>query len=730
MSGTHPIEISRYSFRKEALEQLDAKGLTQASWPLVYVLSNADKGRAYVGETADTVNRMSTHLKHNDKSRLTVVHLIQSDKFNKSATLDIESSLIKYMAADGKFTLLNGNLGLVDHNYYQKQQLYAGMFRQLWNKLRAEGLTQHSIEHLDNSDLFKYSPYKSLSSDQRQGLLGIMYALLDDKVKTLVVEGGAGTGKSVLAIFLFKLLQSEPDEVNFSGLSAEEDEFRELLLQLQEKYGVNPKMALVVPMASFRATLKKAFANVAGLSPGMVISPSQLAQQHYDIVLVDEAHRLRRRQNLGAYYGAFDKTATALGFDPKTCSEVDWVVQQSGKSVFFYDLNQTIKPSDASTEVFRDLKKSPSTQTQQLVSQFRVRGGNPYVQFVDRLLHCQLGTAAPYRSKQYELRLFESFSEFVETLQTRDHQYGLSRMIAGYAWPWQSNKDPALFDIEIESMQLKWNTTSSDWINTPNSVNEVGCIHTTQGYDLNYAGIIFGREIGYDKTRKEIVIRPELYFDRNGKQSIKDPEELKKYILNIYQTILLRGIRGTFIYACDPDFRDYLAQYISPEPPAIADVTDITPVPVKPYVNAAPVYDLVAAAGDFSEQQQAEQKEWYLLPEGEKVDQSHFVCKVQGESMNNIIPNGAMCLFRTDPGGSRNGKIVLVELLDSIDEDSGSHYTVKEYASVKTEDEDGWVHEQIVLKPRSSDPGYQPIVLTADDENRYRVVGVFVRVLY
>ena len=285
MSNSHTIDIHRYHFRQETLEQFSSNSLAQAYWPLVYVLSNASKGQAYVGETTDTINRMRTHLQHDGKRKLTTVHLLQSEKFNKSATLDIESNLIKYMSADGKFTLLNGNLGLVDHNYYQKNQLYSGMFRQLWDNLRAEGLAQHSIQHLDNSDLFKYSPYKSLSSDQRQGLLGIMYSLLDDKIKSLVVEGGAGTGKSVLAIFLFKLLQSELNDFSFSGLSTEETEFRELLLKLQTKYGEKPKMALVVPMTSFRATLKKAFANVSGLSTSMVISPSQLSKQHYDIVL-------------------------------------------------------------------------------------------------------------------------------------------------------------------------------------------------------------------------------------------------------------------------------------------------------------------------------------------------------------------------------------------------------------------------------------------------------------
>src|SRR5690606_17809369 len=139
-------------------------------------------------------------------------------------------------------------------------------------------------DSINNSDLFKYSPYKSLTFDQRQGLLGIMHALLDEGVNTLVVQGGAGTGKSILAIFLFKLLHSEENEINLREFSTEEAELRELLLRLKQIYN-KPKMALVVPMTSFRNTLKKAFRNVVGLSADMVISPSELAKETYDIVL-------------------------------------------------------------------------------------------------------------------------------------------------------------------------------------------------------------------------------------------------------------------------------------------------------------------------------------------------------------------------------------------------------------------------------------------------------------
>lgn len=729
MSTTHDIEVSRYAFSDKQLQEIRANAYAQNFWPLVYVLSDDTQRLAYVGETADAVARMTTHLKHDAKRHLSVVHLITSIKFNKSATLDIESNLIKYMSADGRFKLMNGNLGLADHNYYQKDILYADIFQQLWDHLRANGVTQHSLDHLDNSDLFKYSPYKALSADQRQGLLGVMHSLVSNTTRTLVVQGGAGTGKSVLAIFLFKLLQSDSDDFNFREFSSEEAEIKELLQRLRAKYGQKPRMALVVPMASFRATLQKAFANISGLRSKMVIGPAELAKQHYDIVLVDEAHRLRRRINLGAYYGAFDKTSIALGFDPKQCSEVDWVLKQSDRAVFFYDTDQSIKPSDAAADVFSALKNSPDTEVQQLVSQFRVLGGNPYVKFIDDLLNARLSDSVKHSSKAYEFKLFDSFGEFQKKIQQKESEVGLARMIAGYSWPWVSNKERGKFDIEIENIKLKWNSTSSDWINAAGSATEVGCIHTTQGYDLNYAGIIFGREIGYDKTQGAIIIRPELYFDRNGKQSITDPEQLKRYILNIYKTIMLRGIRGTFVYACDPDFREYLAKHIQLDISRPDNVVEFSPVKIQPYVNAVPLYDLVAAAGSFSEQQQAEIYDWIVLPAGERVDKSLFACKVQGESMNRIIPNGAVCLFCFDRGGSRNGKLVLVEHADNLDDDSGSHYTVKEYESIKSENADGWAHEKILLKPRSTDASFETIVLSEDETSRYRVVGEFLRVL-
>lgn len=729
MSQPDLVEVNRYGFSADDLAAIQANAYAVDHWPLVYVLSDGAARNAYVGETTDTLTRLNTHLKHPCKKQLTTVHLISSERFNKSATLDIESSLIKYMAADGRFRLLNGNLGLVDHNYFQKNELYSAIFRETWDKLRRQGIASHSLEAIDNSDVFKYSPYKSLSFDQRRGLLGIMQALLDTGLKNLVVEGGAGTGKSVLAIFLFKLIHTDNTELDLREFSEEEAELRELLARFKKLYA-QPRMALVVPMKSFRETLKKAFRNIVGLHQDMVIGPSELARQSYDIVLVDESHRLRKRVNLGSYYGAFDKACAALGLDKSTCSEVDWVTRQSGKAVFFYDADQSVKPSDANAGDFQTIKSSPDSKVMRLVSQFRVQGGRHYVEFLDDLLSVRLPDNGKFHSKKYEFLMFDDISDMVREIGRRNQTHGLARLIAGYAWPWKSKKDPGAYDIEIKDIRLRWNRVNIDWINSPNAVNEVGCIHTTQGYDLNYTGVIFGHEIRYDAKLDRIIIDKASYHDRNGKQTINDPDELKRYILNIYKTIMLRGIKGTFVYACDEGLRSYLKRHI---PVYKSNVVALARPSEKlePYVNAVPLYDLQAAAGGFSELQHVEHEHWVFVPPGMAVGRNIFACRVVGESMNEIIPNGAICLFRMNPGGSRNGKIVLVECADIQDGDSGSRYTVKEYQSIKIDTEDGWQHQKILLKPRSHNPDMATIELCGDDddEHRYRVVGEFLNVI-
>src|SRR5699024_10080694 len=149
-----------------------------------------------------------------------------------------------------------------------------------------------------------------------------------------------------------------------------------------------------------------------------------------------------------------------------------------------------------------------------------------------------------------------------------------------------------------------------------------------QGYDLNYTGVIFGPEISYDPQTKEIFVIEENYFDKNGKQSITDPEELKDFIINIYKTILLRGIRGTYIYVCDLELRKYLAQYVTLKSSRHNEKSMVEYLPtcdVQPFVNAVPIYDLNVAAGGFSESQDIEGFDWVAIPDRKstRLNSSH-----------------------------------------------------------------------------------------------------------
>ena len=315
-------------------------------------------------------------------------------------------------------------------------------------------------------------------------------------------------------------------------------------------------------------------------------------------------------------------------------------------------------------------------------------------------------------------------------LKLRNEEVGLARMIAGYSWKWISNKDDSLLDIEIENTKLRWNSTNIDWVNSPNAINEVGCIHTTQGYDLNYSGIIFGNEISYSKEKDEIIIKEENYFDANGKQSIKDPSELKEFIINIYKTILLRGIKGTYVYACDKNLREYLSSHILPHK-SNSNVEELVCLKIEDnqFENSVPFYSLQAAAGDFSELQTIDNNKWIEIPEYIRFSEDYFACKVVGESMNKIIPNDSICLFKKYRGGSRNGRIVLAQSADIHDNDFGSGYTVKEYQSTKAINDNSWAHESITLKPQSLDKSFEPIVLSEEGLEDFKVIGVFEMVL-
>ncbi|WP_422091038.1 DNA/RNA helicase domain-containing protein [Tenacibaculum ovolyticum] len=723
------VKVNHYDFENNLFENFNTNHFAKDLWPLVYILSDDKTKTAYVGETTDTYKRMDAHLKNQTKGKLTSVHLITSEKFNKSATLDIESNLIKYMSGDNIFNLLNVNIGIANHNYYQKKEVYWDIFKTVWNQLRAEGITKHSLKHINNSDLFKYSPYKSLSKEQNHGLFEILKSISTGTYKNTIVEGGAGTGKSILAIFLFKLLSSKIDDLNFREFGAKEQEFIKLVEKINAKFP-NPKMGLVVPMTSFRITLQKVFKNIKGLSAKMVIGPTEVSKEKYDILVIDESHRLRQRKNL-TNYKSFDDGSMRLGLDKHKHNELDWLQLQAKNIVLFYDEGQSIKPTDVPKSSFDYIKREKGTNLLKLKSQLRVRGGNDYVNFIDNLLHHRLTKESlKYNSKNYEFLLFDDIQKMREKIKERNEEHGLARLIAGFSWKWISKNDKNKRDVTIDGHKIMWNGTNKDWINSKNSIDEIGCIHTTQGYDLNYTGIIFGEEIDYDLAKKEIIIKKENYHDPKGKNGIKDPKVLKNYIINIYKTMLLRGIKGTYIYACNPNLRTYLASFVQQlQENDVPKVSLFRTENIKPFENAVPLYDLKVAAGNFGELQQLDDVRWANIPETTSPSKDLFACQVIGESMNKIIPNGSYCLFKKYNGGSRNGQIVLVEHTTFQDSDFGSCYTIKEYESKKYEDENGWKHQSITLKPLSTDEKYKNIVLADEELDSFEVIGIFECVL-
>lgn len=149
----------------------------------------------------------------------------------------------------------------------------------------------------------------------------------------------------------------------------------------------------------------------------------------------------------------------------------------------------------------------------------------------------------------------------------------------------------------------------------------------------------------------------------------------------------------------------------------------------KKAINLIPLYDFYAAAGTFSEMQSEKDYTLIELPDNIKFNKDYFACKVIGDSMDRVIPNGSICLFKPYTGGSRNGKIVLVENMDIQDPDFNSAFTIKAYASEKSVSEETSRHESIVLMPNSYDRSYKNIIITKDNSSGMRVVAEFIRIL-
>jgi DUF2075 family protein len=472
----------------------------------------------------------------------------------------------------------------------------------------------------------------------------------------------------------------------------------------------------------------------------------------YDTLIVDEAHRLNEKSGL---YGNLGD------------NQVKELIRSARCTVFFVDDDQRVTLRDIGhTEELRRHAREFGAEVAELElsSQFRCNGSDGYLAWLDNTLDIRETANPTLDGSEFDFRVFDNPADLHALVALKNRANNRSRVVAGYCWKWPSKKDAQAWDIEMPQFDYRrrWNLDKdgSLWIVTPGSVEQVGCIHTCQGLELDYVGVIIGPDLAYRDGRIVTDATKRASSDQSvrGLNQIRLADPVRASALgdaivkNTYRTLLTRGMKGCYVYCTDAPLAAYLRSRLSAAP-AVAATYDAeadapaaarTPSNVVPLrrvskeerdagVVAAPVIDLRFAAGAFSDAQALEDnaEDWVALPDWVRAQPGLFVAQVEGESMNRRIPNGSWCLFRANPAGTREGKVVVVQHRSIADPETGGRYTVKLYASEKVPAEDGgWRHDRITLRPDSDRPQFEPIVINLDDsDDGFSVVAEMLFVL-
>ncbi|EXF25779.1 hypothetical protein BG28_10125 [Nesterenkonia sp. AN1] len=598
------FEIRSYPFAKGAVSILSDADERYGNWPAVYTLRN--ERSIYVGESRNVASRIRQHLASGAKDAMQHVQIILDDTFNKSAALDLEAFLIEYLGGDDRYVLLNRNKGIVNGDYFDRAK-YRETFQEIFEDLRSKGIFERSLPEIQNDDLFKLSPFKALTPEQAVAVEDILRDLLgrvpgQGHDVPIVVQGDPGTGKTVVAIYLMKLLAdigtAEDAELD-TTIDDSDSRFAEFFTEGNRERLSALSIGFVVPQQSLRASVAEVFKHTPYLERSMVLDPFAVgeSEKHFDVLVVDEAHRLNQRANQpsASQNTRFTEINQKLfGHDESHYTQLDWIKQKSDHQILFLDGAQSVRPADiprSSWESLLEVAKS-ADRHHELHSQMRVQAGRGYIDYVRAILRSEAPGSDEFAD--YEIEMFYELQVMHDRIRERDAEHGLARLVAGYAWEWRSKKDKSLPDIVLDGYGLQWNRTTKDWINSSTSLDEVGSIHTVQGYDLNYAGVIIGSDLRFDTEQQRIVFDRSNYFDKKGKENNPrlglefNDEDLLEYVINIYGVLLTRGIKGTYVYVCDPDLREYLAPYF----------TQVRPGNSRPDLGKAPSKAIGPSASD------------------------------------------------------------------------------------------------------------------------------------
>ena len=357
----------------------------------------------------------------------------------------------------------------------------------------------------------------------------------DKKKRTIIIQGGPGTGKSVLAVNL--LNEFTKKELNASYVtknSAPREAYLKLLSQSDLKKEVNIKQLFRSPF-------------------GLCKSPSNF----YDCLIVDESHRLVKQM-----YGDFNGK-----------NQVMECINASLLTIFMIDEDQRITTKDIGSideiKYWANELNSKVVMTEELVlkSQFRCNGSDEYIQFINNLLQIGENVDVDLNELNFDLRIYDNPNKLRDDLRKLNEINNKARMVAGYCYDWNVKFNRGDYDIILEDgFEAKWNLENDKiWAINPNSFEEVGCIHTAQGLEFDYVGVFIGKDLRYDeKTNTIITDKNEISKDdkTSGIRSC-DNKLANDLIKNTYKTLLTRGQKGCFIYCEDKALSNYIKELLN-----------------------------------------------------------------------------------------------------------------------------------------------------------------------
>lgn len=357
----------------------------------------------------------------------------------------------------------------------------------------------------------------------------------DGKKRTIIVEGGPGTGKTVVAINLLAELTKRNQFVQYVSKNAAP----------RTVYGYKLK-----------GTMKKS--SVDNLFKGSGCY-TEAPMNSVGTILADEAHRLNEKSGMFQNMGE---------------NQIKEIIHASRCSVFFIDESQRVTTSDigsiAEIEKWAERENSEVIKME-LVSQFRCNGSDGYLAWIDDVLQIRDTANYDLEGIDYDIRICDSPKEMEHIVIEKNRIRNRARILAGYCWNWpkDTRNDVNYHDIKIGDYGISWNLDGGDaFAINPDSVHEAGCIHTSQGLEFDYVGVIIGDDMRYENG--EIITD----YSKRAKtdQSMKgikglakdDPEKASQLadeiIKNTYRTLMTRGMKGCYVYCTDSELAAYLKE--------------------------------------------------------------------------------------------------------------------------------------------------------------------------